>query len=218
MNCLLKMGVALLTKAIAWSLLGLTVRDRQQLPEQGPAILVANHNSHLDALILIALYPLARVPQLRPVANEHYFLRQNPWLAWFARHVLNIIPVACQSSTDGDRRDHRDCSYRTFLQQCDAALARRQILILFPEGSRGQAGQLSPLHSGIAHLAKRHPTVPIVPIRLQGLGKAMPKGDALLVPFVCSVAIMPALTWSGNKLAFMRELRSRLLVTAAARH
>ncbi|MEM6520934.1 MAG: lysophospholipid acyltransferase family protein [Cyanobacteria bacterium P01_D01_bin.71] len=213
MNRLLKMGVALLTKVIAWLLLGLTVRDREQLPAQGPAILVANHNSHLDALALIALYPLAMAPQLRPVANEHYFLGQNRYLAWFARHVLDIIPVACQPTPkDSDR------PYRTFLQQCDAALARRQILILFPEGSRGRAGQLSPFHSGVAHLAKRHPTVPIVPIWLQGFGKAMPKGDFLLVPFVCSVAIRPAMTWNGNKQAFIRELRSRLLTVAPASH
>jgi 1-acyl-sn-glycerol-3-phosphate acyltransferase len=194
--------VVLLAKAIAWGILGLRVQHRTRLPIAGPAILVANHNSHLDALVLMALYPMSMAHHLRPVANEQYFLRQNRYLAWFARQVLDIIPVTCSGASP----DTNNGNYRTFLHQCDVALARRQILILFPEGSRGEPEHLSPFHSGIAHLAKRHPEVPVVPIFLQGLGKALPKGDLLLVPFVCSAAIGLPLFWQGNKPAFLRDL------------
>ena len=208
MKPILKIGFAAIAKFTAWIVLGLQVQGWEHLPTHGPAILIANHNSHLDTFVLMALYPLTKVTCLRPVANEQYFLRRNPLLAWFARHVLDIIPVDCQSTVQnsGPRRS----SHRTFFQRCDEAIARRQILILFPEGSRGQPENLSDFQSGIAHLAKRHSEVPICPIYLEGLGKALPKGDPLLVPFVCRATLSPPLYWSGNKQAFMTQIRDRL--------
>lgn len=210
MNRWLKMGLMLVAKAIAWLLLGLQVRHRERLPLTGPAILVANHNSHLDALVLMSLYPLAMAERLRPVANEQYFLQQNRYLAWFAQHVLEIIPVTAAHLVSPE------CGgiHRTFLKHCAAALAQDQIVILFPEGSRGQPEHLSQFHSGIAHLAKQHPTVPIVPIFLSGLGKALPKGDPLLVPFICNVVIGPSIFWNANKRAFLQMLTAHIQALA----
>ncbi|MDB9524861.1 lysophospholipid acyltransferase family protein [Oscillatoria sp. CS-180] len=208
MKVALKIGLVLMAKAIAWLLLGLQVSHQERLPARGPAILVANHNSHLDALVLMALYPLSMATQLRPVANEHYFLKQNRYLAWFARQVLDIIPVTCEfsiKSASSKRHNHR-----AFLQHCDEALTQHQILILFPEGSRGEPEHLRQFHSGIAHIAKRHTNVPVVPIFMRGLGKAMPKGDLLLVPFVCQVAIGSALFWNGCKQSFLDTLVTQI--------
>lgn len=202
-NSVLKMGAILAAKAISGLVLGLRVRHRERLPTTGPAILVANHNSHLDALVLMALYPLAMAPSLRPVASEQYFLQQNRCLTWFARHVLDIIPIATSNAHEAcqDRANRR-----YFLKHCAEALAQQQILILFPEGTRGQPECLSSFHGGIAHLARYHPAVPIVPIFLTNLGKALPKGDPLLVPFVCGAAIGAPLFWNGRKQAFLQTL------------
>jgi 1-acyl-sn-glycerol-3-phosphate acyltransferase len=187
---------------MALSLLGLRIRHRERLPIKGPAIIVANHNSHLDTLILMSLFPRRLLSQVRPVADEGYFLGQSPKLAWFATHILNIIPV---TRGQADR-----CSHRSFLQRCHTALAQEQILILYPEGSRGEPETLSTLQSGIAHLAKQHPTVPIVPIFLQGLGKALPKGEWLLVPFLCRGVVGKPLYWQDQKSVFMTLLSDRL--------
>ena len=160
----------------------------------GPAILIANHNSHLDTLALMSLYPLHQLHRLRPVAAMDYFLR-NPLLAWFATRIIRIIPLRRRvKAGQGDP-----------LAEGVEALQRGEILILFPEGTRGEPEQMGELKTGIAHLARRVPEVPVVPIYLHGLGMALPKGEALLVPFFCDVFIGQPIFWTGDRESFMRQ-------------
>jgi len=195
----------LLVRPLLLLVLGLNVRHRERLPTQGPAILVANHNSHLDTLALMSLYPLGMLHRLRPVAAMDYFMR-NPWLAWFATRIIGIIPLRRSvSASQGDP-----------LAESLAALERGEILILFPEGSRGEPERLGTFKSGIAHLAKRASQVPVIPIYLHGLGMALPKGEALLVPFFCDVFIGDPLRWQGDKSGFMEALKTSMNALAEA--
>lgn len=184
--------------------LGLNVRHRHRLPKRGPAILVANHNSHLDTLALMTLFPQRRLDSLHPVAAADYFLK-NKALAWFATEIVGIIPLSRKFGPRGGDP----------LAACDAALARGGILILFPEGSRGEAERLSAFKTGIAHLAKRHPEVPVTPVFLHGLGKVLPKGERLPVPFFCDVFIGKPLAWTGERKSFMETLDAAMRALAA---
>ena len=72
-------------------MLGAHVRRRDLLPTRGPAIIVANHNSHLDTLTILAMFRLRDLPRLRPAAAADYFLRSRLG-AWFALNIIGIIP------------------------------------------------------------------------------------------------------------------------------
>lgn len=185
----------LVVRPLLGLIVGINARHRDRLPAHGPAIVVANHNSHLDVLVLMTLFPAWRLGRLRPVGAADYFLRSRP-LAWFALNVIGILPL--------DRRERR--RNRDPLTPLVAALDAGEILILFPEGSRGEPERLGDLRTGIAHLAGRRPGVPVIPVFLHGLGKTLPKGSCVPVPFVCDAFVAEPLHWTGDRRTFMAVL------------
>ena len=190
---------ALIVKPFLLLAVGVSVRGRERLPRQGPALIVANHNSHLDALVLAAILPLRLLPRIRPAASAEYFLRGR-WRSWFARQVIGIIPVATQGG----------CSRAEVLSEVRDALAAGDIVIFFPEGTRGEPEAPGKLKSGIVWLAQQLPNVPVCPVRLRGLGKVLPKGDWLPVPFFCDAWVGEPLRWEGDRPRFMAALAARL--------
>ncbi len=188
-----------IVRPVVLLVLGLNVRNRHRLPARGPAIVVANHNSHLDTLVLMTLFPIRLLDALRPVAAQDYFFRYR-LLKWFSLRVIGIIPL--------DREARR--SSQNILDPISEALRRAEIVILFPEGSRGDPERMGAFKSGIAHVARRHPDVPVYPVYMHGLGKALPRGEALLVPFFCDVFIGEPMYWTDDRKTFVDELGSRM--------
>ncbi len=197
----------LIVQPVVLIVLGLNVRRRHLLPEAGPAIVVANHNSHLDAIVLMTLFGLRRLKSVHPVAAADYFLK-NRWLAWFSTEIIGIHPL--QRNMAGVRNDP--------LAGICAGLDRGDILILFPEGSRGEPEQLAEFRTGIAHIAKRYPQIPVTPVFLHGLGKALPRGEGLLVPFFVDVFVGEPVGWTGNRDEYMEALQSRFDALRAECH
>ena len=191
----------LIVRPVVLIVLGLNVRNRQRLPDSGPAIVVANHNSHLDTMVLMTLFPLRLLHRLRPVAAQDYFFRYR-LLKWFSLRVMGIIPL--------DRKVKK--SSQNPLDPISEALRRAEIVILFPEGSRGHPEKMGAFKKGIAHVARRHTDVPVYPLYMHGLGKALPRGEALLVPFFCDVFVGEPMCWTGDKTNFVDELSSRMNV------
>ncbi len=195
----------LLVRPFIYLIIGLRLRHRRRLPSTGPAIIIANHNSHLDALVIMCLFPLSLLPKLRPVAAADYFLDHGGALAWFARQIIGIIPLRRGSGQSGSDP----------FAECHQALAEDAILILFPEGTRGEPEQLGPLRKGIAHLAAPHPQVPVIPVYLYGLGKSLPRGDWLPVPFFCDVLIGHPLTWCEQRDQYLTQVQQAFDTLAA---
>ena len=186
---------AVVAKPVSVVWLGLHIRRRSLLPVQGPAIIVANHNSHLDTLVLLSLFPLLRVHQVRPAAAADYFMR-NKLLAWVSTRLIGIVPV-----TRGQINSLADP-----LAGCIGALEQGEILLIFPEGTRGEPETFKSLRAGVARLAERFAAVPVVPVYMQGLGKAMPKGAMVPLPIFADIYVCQAIRWTGDKDSYLVAL------------
>ena len=188
----------LLIRPIVYLLIGLNVTHWRRLPKGGPGVIVANHNSHLDTLVLMSLLPLKTLPMLLPVDAADYFLK-NKALAWFATNIIGIIPISRRGEGRGENSDP--------LAGCYTALDRGDILILFPEGTRGTPeGSMGEFKKGIQILAQNQPDMPVCPVHLHGLSKIFPKGAILPLPFCCDVQVGSSLTHAETGDDFMATL------------
>ncbi len=168
-------------------LVGLRVVGHRHLPPADPFILIANHSSHLDAVSLLALFPVRRLRRIRPVAAADYFERTR-LVSAVSRTLFNILPIARRDITAAN--DPRP--------QMLAALERGESLVLFPEGTRGSGDGIARFKGGIAWLAQRAPQVPIVPVLLVNLGRCLPKGEVIPVPLFAEARVGPPLHPGGS--------------------
>jgi 1-acyl-sn-glycerol-3-phosphate acyltransferase len=192
-------GLMLIVRPIARVLFGLDVIGKEKLPTKGPAIVAANHNSHVDTIVLLCLFPSKLLPKIRPVAAADHF-DKGGFGSWFSRNVIGIIPIK-----RGGASRHEDV-----LAGAKQALSRGEILVVFPEGSRGEPEEMARFKTGVARLAEFCPDATVTPVYLQGAGRSLPKDAKLLVPFNTTAVVGEAMRWSGSHHGFVDALRARI--------
>lgn len=202
LRTLLIMAIA---RPLAKLMTGADVTGREHLPLTGPAIVAANHNSHVDTLLLLSIFPARAVSKVRPAAAADYFLK-DPVIGWFSRNIIGIVPVARRAAGTGE----------DVLAPAREALARGEIVVVFPEGTRGDASdEMARLKNGVARLAEAFPQAPVIPVWIQGAGRVLPKGEVVPVPMTCAVLVGTPIHWGGGRTAFMEGLRTAMLALKA---
>ncbi|SBV36903.1 putative major facilitator superfamily transmembrane protein [uncultured Stenotrophomonas sp.] len=127
------------------------------VPDEGAALLVCNHVSYMDALILTAVVP-------RPVRFVMYYRIFNiPVLRWIFR-TAKAIPIASP-------KEDAELMQRAF-DAVDAALAEGELVCIFPEGALTRDGDIAAFKSGVEKILARRP-VPVVPMALKGMWASM---------------------------------------------
>lgn len=175
------------------------------VPSANQRIYFANHSSHMDTLVLWAALPHALRVNTRPVAARDYWgtggIRQQ-----IAQQELNVVMI------DRAREDPEADPLEPLLE----ALRLGFSLIIFPEGTRQPQPLPGPFKSGLFRLAKAFPQVELIPVYLENLHRAMPKGALLPVPIISTVSFGAAmgLVDGEDKDTFLERARAAVVALA----
>jgi 1-acyl-sn-glycerol-3-phosphate acyltransferase len=157
-SCFLWRSITRVYLAIAHRL---KIRGRENLPARAPFILVANHASHLDAIILGAILPLRFVGAVFPIAaGDTFFTKRASSI--FATAFMNALPIW-----------RKNCGAHSLDDLRERLLQGACIYILFPEGTRTRTGATAPFKPGLGRLVAGT-NIPIVPCYLDGTFAALP--------------------------------------------
>lgn len=184
--------------------IGLRVRGREHLHSAAQFILIANHSSHLDTMSLLSLFPLNQLRRIRPVAAADYFER-NAVVSLLTRTLFNILPIARTNIT----------SENNPLRRMREAIEAGDSLIIFPEGTRGAGGEIGEFRSGVAHVLAKLPNVPVLPAYLVNMGRSLPKGEFIPVPFFCEIRLGAPRVMTGSRQEITGALEAAVRELAA---
>ncbi len=159
--------VRTICRVVFSTIFALKVSGKENIPPAGPLLVLSNHQSHLDPLAIAAASPR----RLRALARESLFF----WpLSWMIRS-LGAIPVGSAGST------------RASLKATFKHLDNGTAMLIFPEGTRTDDGEIAELQSGFQMLTrKKNPT--ILPMAIEGSYQAWPKSRLLPRPGRLAIA------------------------------
>jgi 1-acyl-sn-glycerol-3-phosphate acyltransferase len=143
-------------------------------PKAEQRIYFANHQSHLDWVLIWAALPRDLRAQTRPIAARDYWTSSR-FKHWLTSEVFNAVYVSRQRTDDQDP-----------LEPLVEALQHGDSLVIFPEGTRSNKGEPQPFKSGLYHLAEEFAQVPLIPVWIDNVQRVMPKGEVVPVPILCT--------------------------------
>lgn len=140
---------------------------------RGPVLFVANHTSHVDTPLIMQMVPYAVGSRICPAASKEYFdvdgrslpTRIAKSIAWnLSTTLMNIFPMA------------QTVGYRQSIAYAGELVDKGWSVLLFPEGSRTEEGELGEFMTGVGLMAKAL-QVPLVPVAILGAEKILHRGD-----------------------------------------
>jgi 1-acyl-sn-glycerol-3-phosphate acyltransferase len=170
-------------------------------PKAEQRIYFANHQSHLDWVLIWAALPHELRAVTRPIAAKDYWT-STPLKQWITTEVFHAVYVNRARTDDQDP-----------LEPLLQALGNGDSLVIFPEGTRSNKGEPQSFKSGLYHLAQQFPGVQLIPAWIDNVQRVMPKGEVVPVPILCTVTFgEPLLLAEGeDKRDFLARARAAVL-------
>jgi len=157
---------------------GLSTIGREHLAGLDQFIIIANHNSHLDILLLFQVLQPEKICRTHPLAAQDYFKKP----AWLFKTVNFLFkPVWLDRNT---------CKTSTF-KEIQKRIDDGRSIIFFPEGTRGETPKIQEFKRGIGLVAKNNPDLSIIPVYLEGPERALPKKASFPLPLLNYITISP---------------------------
>ncbi|CAN5253247.1 lysophospholipid acyltransferase family protein [soil metagenome] len=206
-NVLLRFIYSFLIRGFLKIIVGVKFDNARFLLDERQFIIVANHNSHLDTMAIMASLPSQIIHKVKPVAAADHFgktrLKEK-----LSNYFINALLIPRKRDKENPEKDP--------INKMIKALDDGFSLIIFPEGTRGEPEVQQPLKPGIGFVLTKRPQIKYVPAYLKGMGKAMPKDDNLIIPFnssltygqpknIISPDILDILTQIQNDLNALKE-------------
>jgi 1-acyl-sn-glycerol-3-phosphate acyltransferase len=184
--------------------IGVKFENSNILMTEEQFIVIANHNSHLDTMAMMAAIPHKLIHKVKPVAAKDYFGRTK-FQEKLSNYFINTLLIKRTSSSEKGG----DNPIRQMIKELDKGYS----LIVFPEGSRGNPEVMQPLKKGIALVLLERPHIKFVPVFMYGMGKALPKGDGIILPFTSIVKFGNAekINTDSNKDEIILNIEQRLI-------
>jgi len=174
---------------------GLRVTGKANLRPLDRYIIIANHNSHADTLLLFSLLRIGHISVTHPVADRTYFSR--------FRLVFRIVDCLLQPIwIERGRKELEESA----LGEVTERIRGGHNVMIYPEGTRGEPGELLHFKSGIGRVAAKFPDLPIVPVFLSGPERVLPRKSVLPLPFCNHVVVGPPRVFRGGHRDITHEL------------
>ena len=185
-----------LARVFAW----ITVNGLEHLQAlQGPVIFAANHQSHMDAPVILAALPIRwRTRVATAMAKEffkaHFFPDQFTRKEWFTNSLNYWLSAAFFNTFP---LPQREAGARQTLRYVGELLGDGYSVLLFPEGRRTEHGEINAFRPGIGMMASRL-GVPVVPVRLDGVDRVLHHTWKMAKPGRVTVSFGAPMRLSGD--------------------
>ncbi len=136
------------------------VSNRQKINKKQKYVIVSNHQSIIDILLLYQLHA-----HFKFVARSEVF--RVPIIGWtmtLSRHII--------------LNKQKKAGVKQMIKKCSAAIQKRSSILIFPEGTRSKDGTIQPFKEGAFKIAIENET-PVLPVVIEGTYNAVPKGNLL---------------------------------------
>jgi 1-acyl-sn-glycerol-3-phosphate acyltransferase len=187
----------LLIRPLVRLVFGVSIIGKEHLSHLDQFIIVANHNSHLDILLLFQVLQPDKICKTHPLAARDYF-KKSAWLYKTVDFLYKPIWV--------DRNAGKISTFKEIQKR----LGEGRSIIIFPEGTRGETSKIQEFKKGVGSVAKNNSTIPLIPVYLEGPERSFPKKAYFPIPLLNHITISPPQILRGKSSDITTKLYNQL--------